>query len=216
MKSWRNEINGLSREALARKFKGMPVPITEKFLKEWVWWWRELPTLANNGWKKIGLKPSQLHRLAYYEQNSLTWMHALENSGGIEEWLYKQERREFAARVKGGGVPELASITFHGPASARVQAIQEFTLPDMTFTSAESREDVARKVFAELEALGWKGKTHSIYPREPRTTGRKNWREIFSAIEAIDCASLLGEVPTDSQRRTIAARLEKERKNRED
>jgi len=210
MKTWREQIKGLSREALAKKFKGMPVPTTEKFLREWVWWWRELPTLAANGWKLEGIPRSKIHLPAYWHPNTLAWLAFTAGAGGIEEWLYKQERLEFSARVKGDGVPELASPTIHTQDGERVQSLKKFTVPPMTFDSADSQKDVVAAVLAELRAQGWSGKTESVYRRDPRTAGPQGWADIFSVIEAIDRALLLGKQLTDSERRAIAARLNRE------
>jgi len=224
MKTWRDEVSGLSRERIAERFKGVqgvpsaPWPMKPKYCKEWLWWWRDLPKLlpviCGIRWalEPLPLSPQKFHWLA---KCNVGLLRALYLDGGMEEWLRAAEDHEWRARLKSStSSPRPGTCATLGD----FPPFKEFTGDGFSCCSAESWEEISGRFRLFLEKQGYTGRKQSVYwqsPRNSRASGAKSggWLEIFTAVEAVDRATLLHEDLTDSQRRAITARLRGE--NRE-
>jgi hypothetical protein len=97
--------------------------------------------------------------------------------------------------------------------------IKQFIVDDFKCFSAESWDVVIRRFREHLKAKGYDGQEplykQSSRNRNPRPTptekGSGGWGEIFAAVEAIDCGTLLKEKSSAEERRTISLRLKRPR-----
>jgi hypothetical protein len=264
MKTWRDKIPGLSRDCIAQRLKQMkvdvPLRLTKRFCEEWLWWWRELPQLCENGWKLGPSGKQNLHWLAKCGASHLDSLRLLHEDGGIEEWLRQAEERGWTARLKGSTTKmqfgpdtpvtiavDISDLTLcpgdlicgrtdlsrsinssvwdslvaendtRCTNSVRAVRIKQFIVDDFRCFSTESWDAVIKRFREHLKAKGYKGR-EALYQQSPRNrnprpkpveNGSGGWNEIFAAIEAVDCGTLLNEKPSDYDRRTISSRLKR-------
>lgn len=209
-KAWFEIVKGVPVEAISRKFPRCPKPLTEAYCKNNLWWWRGLETLQHGHLggldenDKPVLNKPHAGLVRHLHPTRIKLLALMNKMGAMEEWLLACESAEWSARQSGTHLPPPSPLTFWNNYHAR--SGEKFSLAGVTVNTSDSLSDVSRKVFAHLKSAGWKpGK--GAFQRARRTSGRKAWASMFTAIEAVDRHYLLHQELNDNRRRSITNRL---------